>query len=399
MRGVSPDTIGAAKWYFRVTRVLLEMARGGGPPEPFSWPRALKVLRDGFFPTSYLTYGLDGRDASDYLSNQDRERTWVLNWPMAGLIDDKIGSYFMLTTLGAPAPRVWGGVFHGRVQAFHDAEPSGSPAVLRAELERAGRLILKPNFGGGGAGILLLEHADGRYRLNGDDVTWAAVEDRLATLREYLISEFVEQAKYARTIFPGSANTIRMLVMHDEDGPFVATAVHRFGRAASGPVDNWSHGGLSARVDLDTGRLGPGVSFPESGQLVWHDHHPDTGAPIAGVAVAHWDAVKDGLLRFARKAPFLPYVGWDVVVTDDGFRILEGNKFSEVNILQVHGPLLERPRVRAFYERNGIVAVAEPEGASAEASGRRRTLRLPLPTRGATANGSAPASTSAVRGG
>jgi hypothetical protein len=43
-----------------------------------------------------------------------------------------------------------------------------------------------------------------------------------------------------------------------------------------------------------------------------------------------------------------------VVVTEDGFRILEGNNFSDVNLLQIHGPLLKDERVAAFYSRHGI---------------------------------------------
>lgn len=68
-----------------------------------------------------------------------------------------------------------------------------------------------------------------------------------------------------------------------------------------------------------------------------------------------WQRVRTELLALARRASFLPYVGWDVVVTDSAFTILEGNKYSDVDLLQVHEPLLRDPRVRAFYERHGIV--------------------------------------------
>jgi hypothetical protein len=47
-------------------------------------------------------------------------------------------------------------------------------------------------------------------------------------------------------------------------------------------------------------------------------------------------------------------VGWDVMVTDDGFQVIEGNKFSDVQVLQVHRPLPDDRRVRDFY-RHGII--------------------------------------------
>lgn len=42
--------------------------------------------------------------------------------------------------------------------------------------------------------------------------------------------------------------------------------------------------------------------------------------------------------------------------TDSGHLIIEGNKQSKVGFLQVHRPLLRDPRVRVFYERDGIIS-------------------------------------------
>ena len=42
-------------------------------------------------------------------------------------------------------------------------------------------------------------------------------------------------------------------------------------------------------------------------------------------------------------------------MTDAGFTILEGNKYSDVDLLQVHRPLLLDRTVRAFYEEHEII--------------------------------------------
>jgi hypothetical protein len=47
---------------------------------------------------------------------------------------------------------------------------------------------------------------------------------------------------------------------------------------------------------------------------------------------------------------YIPYVGWDIIVTDDGFCAIEGNNHPHLGH-QDMAPLLTDPRVRAFYER------------------------------------------------
>lgn len=58
------------------------------------------------------------------------------------------------------------------------------------------------------------------------------------------------------------------------------------------------------------------------------------------------------LLGVAARLPFLPYVGWDIVVDPLGsLKIIEGNHRSGVTILQIHQPLLRDPRIRDFFDR------------------------------------------------
>jgi len=148
--------------------------------------------------------------------------------------------------------------------------------------------------------------------------------------------------------------------MRDPDGdrePFIAFAIHKFGTKESAPVDNWAKGGLSAYVDLESGELGPGAGYPKytGGKLSWFDRHPETGAPIAGVQVPQWLALKGQLLEMLRELKFLIYIGWDIVITPRGPCIIEGNTAPAVAFLQVHKPLLKDPRVKRFYAYHKVL--------------------------------------------
>jgi len=88
---------------------------------------------------------------------------------------------------------------------------------------------------------------------------------------------------------------------------------------------------------------------------VWSAAHPDTGRPIEGVRLPHWEAVRARVLDLAT-FDFLAYVGWVVLITDAGPCLIEGNTANVgVGSLQVHGPLLGDARVRRFFEFHNVI--------------------------------------------
>jgi hypothetical protein len=53
--------------------------------------------------------------------------------------------------------------------------------------------------------------------------------------------------------------------------------------------------------------------------------------------------------------PYIPYIGWDIIVQEEGFKIIEGNNHPGLDTLQAHRPLLKDPRVRKFYKAHGVI--------------------------------------------
>jgi hypothetical protein len=237
-------------------------------------------------------------------------------------------------------------------------------------LDANDRVVLKPIYGHGGRGVYVCRReADGTggtsgtsggdgatYDVNGTTTSRVEFASLIDGLEQYLAWEFVEQAPYADSLFPEATNTLRVMTLWDDERgePFVSGAVHRIGTRASAPVDNWSRGGLSAELRSD-GTLGPGAQWlPSEGRVHWFEDHPDTGARIQGTEVPDWAGVRESLLEMAAEFPYLPRLGWDVVLTGEGeFAVLEVNAHAATRTFQVHGPLLSDPRTRRFYERHG----------------------------------------------
>ncbi len=356
LRVLSPLQVGRLKWWGQVARVAKNAAKTRTAPPGGLRLSARRIWR-GFLPVSGSFYELASPRAGDYVSDRQKAMTWAINWPAAELLDDKLAFFFMMRQLAVPTPEVVGAIVQGRVQELSGGGTGPSAGWVRKRLERGERLVVRPTRGAAGRGVWVLAGTAEGIRLNEELVRWNEVERRLEGLVDHLISEFVEQGAYARNMFPATTNTLRVLTLQDEHGrPFIARAVQRIGTPESAPTDNWTRGGLSALIDLETGELGPGASHPtpQSGSLTWHRHHPSTGAPIAGVRLPGWRSVREGLLAAAAKTWFLPYVGWDVIVTDEGFTVIEGNKYANPDVLQIHGPLMTDPAVRAFFERHRV---------------------------------------------
>jgi Sugar-transfer associated ATP-grasp len=355
-RAVFGESLGG-QWAYDV---LYWLAAPGRPRVGLSWPRRAQLLKRGFLPPKHALFELDVHDWREYLSDRERERTRSIDGPLAILLGDKVAFSLLMERLGAPVAAVEAVVIQGRAIPF-DGEEAG---WLRRRLADGDALVLKPARGGGGHGILLLRGGPDGPTLNGEALSWEALEARIAELDDVVATPHVRQAAYAARIHPPTTNTMRVLTMLDREGaPFVAAATHRFGTARSTPVDNCGRGGLSVELDPETGRLGPAAVFPDSGigRLRWVTHHPDTGEAIDGVTVPGWARIRDGILELAARTRFLPYVGWDVVATDGGHVVLEGNHYSAAE-LQVHQGLLRDPRVRDFYRRHGIPVPAGRPG-------------------------------------
>jgi hypothetical protein len=313
----------------------------------------------GFLSQSYLLYELDRRDSSrNYVKDSSRYlRFSRLNAPYSVVLHDKLIFGEVFRRHGDLLPQTYALLRRGAVMPrWNGARIDSVDAVLDL-LARRRRLVLKGTKGWGGADVTVLEHLDGDVGLGGTRVSREEARREIASRKEHVLMEYVEQAAYAREIFPDSANSIRMLTMVDVDTgePFLARAVHRFGSSSTKRMDNFTQGGMCAMVDPETGRLGTGIRVLPSGRPEAIDNHPDTGARITGVAVRDWPRVLRRVLEVAAEHPYLPYVGWDVVVTEDGVRLLEGNANSGTDVLQVHGPLLADPRVRRFYRRRGFL--------------------------------------------
>jgi hypothetical protein len=322
------------------------------------WRHRFRSWRYGFSSFSYRLYELENNPPGEYLSDTANLRFGNNpNGRYNEAIFSKVAFSRILKSLNAPQPSVLGILLRGR---FYPETGDACEALpgIQTLLKKGEKLVLRPSYGGGGTGIFFLEQSSSGCRINSWPADPETAEQLLRPLHDYLVTRFVDQATYAAEIFPGSTNTLRILTLWDceLDKPFIAAACHRFGRVASGPLDNFhaGAGGLSVPVNEATGELGRAV-IRENGEIQRLSHHPDTDKAIEGVVIPDWRRTKDELLAMAFRLPYAPCVGWDLVKLESGWTCLEGNPLPGYHVWQVHGPILADPRARRFYREFGML--------------------------------------------
>jgi len=304
----------------------------------------------GFLADQYALYDLGHNNRWDYLSEFDWYRSRYINSPHSFMLNNKVVcSELLRPYVGVPAILMLKS--RGRYISYDDSIRDASSVA--AALAPGTALYCKPLSAGKGKDVLRLELGDDGLLVNGEARSRDWLRRLLTSRDNWFVSQSVTQGQYGASLYDKTTNTIRFIVLQDEETghfkPFFA--VQRIGVKASIPVDNGSRGGLVAKIDMATGELSHAQTLHS---LDRHVSHPDTGAPIQGVRVPGWDAVKDDIVALSDHFWWLQIIAWDLVLTDAGIVVIEANTSTGVNIIQLWGGQRNQ-ELGDFYRRHGLL--------------------------------------------
>ncbi|HYD84013.1 MAG TPA: sugar-transfer associated ATP-grasp domain-containing protein [Opitutus sp.] len=299
----------------------------------------LALLKRGFFSERALLYPFDRYDPRWFVNDWAIEHRFQTINPSDVSIQlrNKFFLHLLLRELGygdRTAPLV-GVLTDGRFSSFSPYRKLGDAIAAH------GGVMAKPIAGASGLGVVRL-----------------GADDPVPPRGMFVVEGVLRQHAYAAAVFSGSVNTIRVVTMRLGDKePFIPAAAHRFGGKKSAPVDNFGRGGVSALVDLETGELSSGRSKLHVHASTFHPVHPDTGVAVKGTTVPMWDEVKAFALELMKAIPGLQIAGWDICVTPDGPRLIEGNGgVPSADLIQVHRPMLLDRRTREFFRAKRVIS-------------------------------------------
>ena len=287
----------------------------------------------GYLADQWILYDFKHNDKKEYLSEFDWYRSRYINEPFDYLLNNKIACNEVLQQY-VTVPKIYA---MKRDRLLFDFSNSNMTYEQVYEIiKHHSPLFIKPYAKGKGNGVFRLDYKNGCPCIDEKQVSY---DDMIAFLKkqeDWMICQAMSQHSYSSQIYDKTVNTIRLITLRDPktDEFKIFFAVQRIGTKETIPVDNGSRGGLVSKIDLETGTLSEARCLHN---LDVHMVHPDSGAPIEGVRIPDWDNLKESMLRLAKKLPYMYFVAWDILITPDGFCIIEANTSSGVNIIQLWG--------------------------------------------------------------
>ncbi len=159
-----------------------------------------------------------------------------------------------------------------------------------------------------------------------------ALYNTLKTSGQTLIEEVLEQDEAVNALYAQAINTVRLVTILDDNGtPHPVYAAMRLGSGGA-VVDNFNHGGMVIPADPETGKL-IGVAVDKLGRS--YQSHPDTQITFDGYPLPHWQAALELAEKAAKKIPSVRFVGWDIALTPQGPKLVEGNHYPGHDIYQL----------------------------------------------------------------
>lgn len=310
----------------------------------------------GFFSKRTIPYDFKNWRYSDYISDLEVIKLSYINYPYSKLLRNKLvfSNYFRNYF---KTPQVYYLINNSLIKSVNpQIKEENFEGFIKVLLAKR-KLIIKPTLGARGTGIYLLELDEEKILVNKKEISKSELQKFVSSLTGHIVVEFIEQCDFTKRIFPMSTNTLRINTFFDPVLYKVITKQPylRMGTSKSIPTDNVARGGLYSMVDIETGILDDAIEIYTPGSIRKVTNHPETKTRISGNVIPHWNEIKECILNTSRViSPLIKVVGWDIVITDNSFVVLEGNNGPDLGQQRMGNPLAKDEDVLLFLKHSKI---------------------------------------------
>lgn len=138
-----------------------------------------------------------------------------------------------------------------------------------------------------------------------------------------LVEEYIIQHPKLNELSPSAVNTVRVITQLNQNNEVIVLGC-RQRISVNSSVDNMAAGNLAAPIDEHTGVVFDSAVYSDitKTEVV---KHPVSGVMIAGFEVPFWKETIEMAKAAAQLHPQNRSIGWDIVITENGPGLIEGN--------------------------------------------------------------------------
>jgi len=307
-------------------------------------------INGGFTGNQVVLYNLNKKNKKNYLSEFDWYKSRRLNDKYSYILNNKLICNDLLKNyISIPEVIIIKekNRFYSYDNKYYDIKD-----VLN-KIKENKSIYYKPITAGKGTNVFRIDYKNSKYYIDHKLTSEIIIKKLLINNENYFLSKAVKQASYLNNIYDKTTNTIRLITIRDNETNkvIITNAIQRIGIKESIPVDNGSRGALSCDIDLETGKLGIAKSIKTNKEF---KIHPDSKKQIEGIEIPNWSNIKKQMINLMDKLPYLKFVAWDILITNEGICVIEANSSSGVNILQINEGQRNK-ELGKFYRKNGII--------------------------------------------
>jgi hypothetical protein len=195
------------------------------------------------------------------------------------------------------------------------SELKANPELVKLLLNSSsGKLVLKTADGKCGKGVQIIETKN----VSADTFLSEMEKDGFD-----LVEEFIIQHPDINKLSPSAVNTVRIFTQLTPDNQ-VEILGCRLRISVNSPIDNLAAGNLAVELDEQTGKA-TGAAIYSDITKEPKEIHPVTGVQISGFQVPMWNETIDMVKKAALFNTANRSIGWDIVITEKGPGLIEGN--------------------------------------------------------------------------
>lgn len=178
---------------------------------------------------------------------------------------------------------------------------------------------------------------DGVKRIDSSNIEINTFLDDLIAQKDthYILDEPLTEIKVLKELHPWSINTLRIVTFYDSkhDQVHYMNARIRIGNKKNN-VDNFHYDGIGANIDIATGII---TSLGYDTHNNTYITHPITEKQILGLQIPMWKECIQYIEKAVRHIPTVRYIGWDLVIQEDGkLCLIEANDNADHDFQQLH---------------------------------------------------------------